>query len=99
MYSILDKLQRKRNMTVTFGRVFQSLSSRLPQRGGKKIDVVGEREKNLNTPTCTIESTVGPCPTITHISKMLCTEVSQHRRPTRSPLYMLMMSGRIQDQT
>ena len=28
--------KRNRGITVTFGRIFQSLSSRLPQRGGKR---------------------------------------------------------------
>ena len=35
-----------------FETVYQSVSSRLTQRGWKKRDTIGERENGLTTPTC-----------------------------------------------
>ena len=54
-----------------FWAVFQSISGRLPERGKKNKEMIDKRKKCPNNPHPPTASAIGPCPTLTQISKLV----------------------------
>ena len=68
--------------------VFQSISSRLPERGRKKREMIDERNNVQTASHAPTASAVGPCPTLIQISRTpLYWNFAKHHRSTRPPLH------------
>ena len=73
-----------------FKTVFQSISSRLPERGERKEEMIDERKMSKQLPPAPAASAVGPYPALIQISRTpwhwKCT---QHHRTTLPPQGLL----------
>ena len=66
--------------------VFQSISGRLPERGRKRREMIDEGKMSKQPPPAPTASTIGPCPTITQISRTpQHWKFTHHLRTTRPP--------------